>query len=274
MSINETVLEMHFHGSILSLIQSRLGLGPAGLMNFYKYSPQKEVFVGFDQAYICSPISEQAMFNHLKAAASTNNYNLGPIFVGLFLQFKVVFPLSRKSKNTPTQISSTPYYRSALSTQQNVNTGQAQHQLLHLLSANPGAFVYYACPMLFDRTKLYCPPDLKELRLVDVRSSAGPYLDNQKHFIFFDSPTSIPIWKSEPKEGKSIYPEELAENISHYVAETNTGESANAVLSILGQVRELRGASDTKDEPFELFEESFTLLEIWPNKESQHGAEA
>ena len=274
MSINETVLEMHFHRSILAVIQKKLGLGQNGLMNFYKYSPQKEVFIGFDQAYICSQLPEQAMFNHLKAAASANSFNLGPVFVGLFLQFKVVLPFSNKSKHTPPQISSAPFYRSALSTQQNINTGQAQHELLHMLSANQGAFVYYACPMLFDRAELYSPPNLDQLRLVDVKSSAGPYLDNKKHFIFFDTTTSVPIWKSEPKEGIAIHPEDLAAIIQDYVGTTNTEKSATAMLNLMQQAMDLRAVADIKGDSLELLEESFTLLEIWPNNENDQSVVA
>lgn len=262
MSINETVLEMHFHNSILTLIKQRLGLGPTGSVNFYKYSPQKEVFVGFDQAYVCTQLSEKELFTKLKMAASTNNYQLGPRFVGLFLQFKVVQPMSKKSKHTPPQVGSAPFFRSTLSTRQNINTGKAQHELLYLLSSNPGAFVYYACPMLFDRTALYGPPDLDQLRLVEVKSSAGPYLDNQQHFIYFDAPTSAPIWKSEPKLGDSISVEELAAGVNAYVRESDSQSSAKAVLQMITEAFGVRAVVDAKKTSLELVGDSFTLLEI------------
>ncbi len=65
MSINETVLEMHYHKPLFELISKNLGLG-TGSFNFYKYSPQRECFVGFDQAFIKSELTEQQMFNALK----------------------------------------------------------------------------------------------------------------------------------------------------------------------------------------------------------------
>jgi hypothetical protein len=57
MRINETVLEMHYHAEVINLIKKTLGLGPKGDFNFYKYSPQREKFIGFDQAFVMSQAS-------------------------------------------------------------------------------------------------------------------------------------------------------------------------------------------------------------------------
>lgn len=44
----------------MELIRETVGLGADGHMNFYKWSPQKECFVGFDQAYVKTQLSDDA----------------------------------------------------------------------------------------------------------------------------------------------------------------------------------------------------------------------
>lgn len=60
--MNETVLEMHYHRPLMDLFRAVFGLGAGGI-NFYKYSPQRECFVGFDQAYARTELSEQELFS-------------------------------------------------------------------------------------------------------------------------------------------------------------------------------------------------------------------
>ena len=45
---------MHFHGALMDLVERKPGLGPGAQFNFYKYSPQLEQIVGFDQAFVAS----------------------------------------------------------------------------------------------------------------------------------------------------------------------------------------------------------------------------
>jgi len=73
MSINETVLEMHFHNALLNLMRTTLGLG-TGRFNFFKYSPQRECFVGFDQAFVKTDLSEEELFTQLRTDAMQNGY--------------------------------------------------------------------------------------------------------------------------------------------------------------------------------------------------------
>ena len=47
LAINEATLEMHFHVALMDLFRSTYGLGPTGSIEFFKYSPQLESFVGF-----------------------------------------------------------------------------------------------------------------------------------------------------------------------------------------------------------------------------------
>jgi hypothetical protein len=68
----------------------------------------------------------------------------------------------------PTSVSNTPHYRAELSTQKNRQSGVSQHELLYRLNMNKGAFVYYACPMLFDKTDLYeVEVDLNLTRIIE-----------------------------------------------------------------------------------------------------------
>src|SRR5690242_4097659 len=130
MVITETVLEMHFHRPLMELIRETFGLGSDGQMNFYKWSPQKECFIGFDQAYVKTQLNDDAFFNLLRASASSNQYKLDDLFFGYFLQYKVVKPIRKRGRHTPTIVSNTPHYRAELSTQKNRQSGVSQHELL------------------------------------------------------------------------------------------------------------------------------------------------
>jgi hypothetical protein len=79
---------MHYHGALMELFRSTLGVGDRGQLNFYKYSPQRECFIGFDQAYVVSELSEDEMFQLLSSKARNDGYALGDRFFGYFLQFK------------------------------------------------------------------------------------------------------------------------------------------------------------------------------------------
>lgn len=212
MAINEAVLEMHYHRTLMDLFCETFGLGPGGQMNFYKYSPQKECFIGFDQAYVMTELDVDAFFEILRGSAMSNRYRLTDIFVGYFLQFKVVKEMQLTTSYTPPQVVNRPYYRVTIDTRKNMNTGLSQHELLFNLSRNRGAMVYYACPMLFDRLELYnVDVDLDKLRLADLQTCPETYSDNDNHFIFFNDINDAPIWRSEPKIGKAISPRVFAD---------------------------------------------------------------
>lgn len=234
MRINETVLEMHFHSEIINLVKKKLGLGPGAKFNFYKYSPQHEKFVGFDQAFVMTQLPDDVLFKQLKNSASNTNYNMGAKFVGLFLQFKVVQKLDKKSKKNPPPVSSSPYYRVNLYTSRNSANEKSQHELLYQLAKNNvGAFVYYACPMVFDKVMLYTSPNLNDLRLAKLNTCPGPYTDNDKHFIFYDTPSSAPIWKSEPVTGEAISPENMATAVAFYLRDVTPATSLENLRNLL-----------------------------------------
>lgn len=232
--ITETVLEMHYHRPIMDLVRSMFGLGVPDGVNFFKYSPQKEAFIGFDQAYVTTDLPEEEFFRVLKNASLTNNYQLDSKYVGFFLQFKVVTQMQVRKKYTPATITNRPHYRVSLDTTRNINTGVSQHELLYNLKNNPGALVYYACPMIFDRAMLYeVNVDLSTLCLADVNSCPSAYTDNDKHFIYFNSPDASPVWCSEPAEGKAIDPKSFARMLVSHADTLDASHSASALLKML-----------------------------------------
>src|SRR6266705_625173 len=234
MGITETVLEMHFHRPIMDLIRDTFGVGPTGQMNFYKWSPQKECFVGFDQAYVKTQLTDDEFFNLLKTSAASSSYKLDDLLFGYFLQFKVVRIGQKRGIYTPPQIAKFPHYLAELSTTKNKRTGVSQHELLYRLSKNKSAFVYYACPMMFDKTDLYeIDVSLDKLRLVDLGTCQDIYDDNDNHYIYFDDPTSVPIWKSEPHIGRAINPKDFVLMLVDKFAGLKAEESRTALGNML-----------------------------------------
>jgi len=239
MAINETVLEMHFHRALMDLFRSTFGVGSTGQISFYKYSPQKECFVGFDQAWVKTEVSDDQLYNDLQQAASHNAYALNNKYVGYFLQYKVVRRMSyHRKKNFPNGMSK-PYGRVSVSTQANETSGSSQHQLLFDLSKNAGALTYYACPSIFDKADLYADADLEKLHLVDVASCPSAFTDNQRHYIYFSLPSMTPTWCSEPTIGVSIGARQLQALLQSKLEEEPKAE-AERLLAFLRPRREYR----------------------------------
>lgn len=238
MTLNETVFEMHFHRPLIDLFRREFGLGVNTAINFYKYSPQKEAFIGFDQAYAMTEQSDQEFFQELRDAAMNRGYRLRTTYIAYFLQFKVVSRLMRRQAKTPPQIISNPHFRSSLDTTRNERSGFSQHELLFDLNRNENAFVYYACPMIFDKADLYATTaDLGLLRLADLSSCPSSYCDNEKHYIYFENPDSDPIWCSDPLVGYALAPVDLVEKILTQLRTSSQEESASQVLKILEYLR-------------------------------------
>jgi len=254
----------------MDLFRSTFGLGSTGTINFYKYSPQRECFIGFDQAYVKTELSERDFFKLLKDSAASSGYKLSSKFIGYFLQFKVVKELQIRKKYTPAGITSRPLYRVALDTTKNINTGLSQHELLFNLNKNSGAMVYYACPMLFDRSSLYdVEVDLDSLRLADLDSCPSSYTDNDNHFIYFNTPTTTPIWCSDPVDGRAVLPSQLAEMLIAKLRQVEFAQSATDLFNVLTNLESV-GLSP-KSEAFKeraipsilsLVAESLTIVKI------------
>ena len=202
LAINEATLEMHFHVALMDSFRSTYGLGGTGSIEFFKYSPQLERFVGFDQAYVKTELNEEELYRELREAAMNTGYVLSRRLYGYFLQFKVVNRIQRRSRGLPSGFSA-PYLRVDLSTNRGRTNHPSQHELLYRLAQNPGAMVYYACPMVFDRTDLYRPePDLDRLVLADMASCPSLFDDNEHHTLCFQAEASLPTWCSDPTKGE------------------------------------------------------------------------
>ncbi|MDR1994381.1 hypothetical protein [Azonexus sp.] len=239
MHITETVLEMHYHKPLMDLFRKTYGLGSTGKINFYKYSPQREVFLGFDQAFAMTELTDAQFFAQMKSSAMNNGYKLSSRFIAYFLQFKVVAERQNWQKKMPPQIWSKPYYRAALDTTKNENTGFSQHELLYSLNKNDGAMVYYACPMIFEKSDLYeVNVSLEPLRLVDLDSCPSDFTDNSKHYIYFDQKQSQPIWCSDPTEGKALTPKQFSEKIVERLRKISPFASVEQLFMLLSKMKE------------------------------------
>jgi len=263
LAISETVLEMHYHRPIMDAIRDTIGVGPQGSVSFYKYSPQRECFVGFDQAYAVSELSEHEFFNLVKDAAQSKSpsAHLSDQFFGYFLQFKVVKKMEKFSRYTPAMITNKPHYRVSLDTTKNASTGLSQHELLFNLNQNAGALVYYACPMIFDKASLYeIDVDLESLRLADFDDCVDPYLDNDNHFIFFNDKAADPIWCSEPIRGAAISAREFATRLVE--REVSVDRAADTSRRLLDALTNFESAGLSRESKLfrDMFKPSFVSL--------------
>ena len=267
MAITETVLEMHYHRPLMDLIRETYGLGSAGQFNFYKYSPQREVYLGFDQAYAMTELSDADFFAQMQQSAMTAGYRLPSRFIAYFLQYKVVAELRKRQTQTPSTITSKPHYRAFLDTTKNDRTGFSQHELLFNLHRNDGAMVYYACPMIFDKAALYeVDVNLDPLRLVDLASCPSDFTDNRKHYIYFDQKTAEPIWCSEPVEGKARTPKQFAEQVIAQLRQLTPEASAEKLSALLRSIKSLlepeRAPAGAAGNGLALVADSLTIVQV------------
>jgi hypothetical protein len=164
-------------------------------------------------------------------------------------------------------ITNRPHLRVSLDTKKNINTGLSQHELLYNLNSNIGAFVYYACPMLFDRVELYnAQPDLGLLRLADVTSCPDAHSDNDSHFIYFNDTYATPIWCSEPVEGKAVSPKQMIESISQQLQTVARSEESQRLWIDLFSPIEISQSDisqrDEKIRRLDIVHETLTILEF------------
>ena len=271
MSIGETVLEMHYHKPLLELFRATYGLAPTGSINFYKYSPKREVFVGFDQAFAMTEMTDEQFFQSMKSSAMGHKYKLKTKFLAYFLQFKVVKEYTNRQKTTPSAITNKPHLRTSVETNKNEKTGFSQHELLFNLNNNEGAFVYYACPMIFERISLYDQNvDLDLLRLVDMHSCPSQFADNSKHYIYFNDTIAGPIWcSSDPVPGIAITPKQFMERCAESLREASPEASLSKLEVLLKGIRSLvpeaeqqRIDSTESQNGFSMVADALTIIRI------------
>ena len=210
MEITETLLEMHFHRAILDYFANSYGVK---FLRLIKPSPQKEKWVGFDQGWSNTELDTNQLYSELKEAIQQKNTKIQKFYLGIFLQFKVVEYMLKRSKHIPRGYY-IPYFRTELYLEPDPETGLSQHETLKILGKIENAYPYYACPMLFDEDEIYRGPNLNKLRLVPLSSSPDGWLTNDRHFITFQTQEDpSPLWHSKPTDGKSFsFHEWLAES--------------------------------------------------------------
>lgn len=197
----EALLEMHFHRALLSLFEQTFG---ARVLRLIKPSTRREAWVGFDQGWVRTTISEEALLRQLREAIASPSASVPNFYLGYFLQFKCVERMSSRSRYCPPSYS-TPYYRAELSLSPNRGSGLSQHETLLRLSGIHRADVNYACCMLFESDEIYDDPDLDKLRVVPVTSGPSGWVTNERHFITFQNVgDATPFWMSEPHEARSV----------------------------------------------------------------------
>jgi len=259
--ISESLLEMHFHRALVDYFSNLYG---AKFLKILKPTPQKEAWVGFDQGWTKSDLTNEELFNELRQTIKANNKQIHKFYIGYFLQFKIVELINRRSRNIPPNYI-TPYYRSKLSLNPNKITGISQHETLLRLNRIKNTIVYYACPMLFDQDELYDHPDINKLRLVDINSAPSGWATNQSHFVAFQTTIDQnPYWCSEPIGGKSFTLKEMAREekiIRKLSGQEIIGLLNKAVMTIKGLNQEHLTRYSFKKADIKYLPECFTIVE-------------
>jgi hypothetical protein len=253
--IVEALLEMHYHHAIVELFAQFFG---ARFLRMFKPSTQQEAWVGFDQGWVAAPsLSNEQLAERLSGAIKIGEQQIQQFYVGYFLQFKVLHEMSRRSRYAPSY--SAPYLRSELSLFPNPSSGLSQHETLLRLSRVHNAFVYYACPRLFDLDEIYDPPDLSTVEIVDVSQAPAGWLPTERHFLAFrKSSLPSPQWLSEPIEAKSFA-------CSEWVTNRNLAPSRRSGAEIVTLIQDCTSAlSRTIDHDVgpRKIPQSFTILEF------------
>ncbi len=201
LEINEAMMEMHFHRAIVNHFRSTFG---ANFLRLFKPTQRREAWVGFDQGWMRTELSQAQLFESLRNAVQRGVNSVDNFYVGYFLQFKIVERIRRRSKHMPTQYRP-PYLRSELSLYPNALTQLSQHETLLRLSNIANASVAYACAMFFEPEEIYEEVDLTRLRCVPLDTAPSGWATNQRHFIAFQGPLDhVPLWCSRQKEGKAF----------------------------------------------------------------------
>lgn len=202
--VTESLLEMHYHRAFVKLFEDFFG---RRVLRIIKPSTRSEAFLGFDQAWVKTPLPLNTFTAELRRAINTGATSLGgQSFLGYFMQFKRVDRMAKGSRKLPPSIRA-PYLRAEIDLRRNKQTGRSQHETLTRLNAIIGADVHYACPMLLDADQIYDEPDLDTLRLVPVASAPTGFNTNESHHIVFQDENSPDwFWCSEPQAATVLRP--------------------------------------------------------------------
>lgn len=195
---------MYFLQATLKELGAMYGKGSLRLI---KPSPQDEKWIGIDQAWVSTSMTDDDFLNHLKSTVSSGK--AAPFYFAVFRQYKRVEEISKASKYTPYRDKPAewqrPYYRCDIYTQpgqenEGIKTSStkkytpqpiySQHEALIRLSALPDADVHYACPMVFAPIDVWKEADMNQVRLVPVRPGQPTYAgDGERHHLCFRNQT-------------------------------------------------------------------------------------
>lgn len=183
-------------------------------LRLIKPSTRLEGWLGFDIGFVCTPLSEKELVTQLTQAIRSAGSGKRLLYVGFFLQYKVVQRVKRRGRYTPPGYG-TPYLRVRLDLSPNRSSRLSQHECLIRLSAIGHSHVYYACPMVFDPAQTLLPPQPSQLRLVDVSSAPRDWGPREWHFITFQRPDDPhPFWFSEPSPAATTEYEEWVPRVA------------------------------------------------------------
>jgi hypothetical protein len=249
--INEALLEMHYFRAIIEFFEQRFG---ARFIKCLKPSQRDEAWVGFDQGWVITSLSESELLNELKEKAKTqlSGINERNFYLGFFMQYKVVQVVSKRSTHTPSNYHA-PYYRVELSLKPNKITNLSQYETLLKLSSIKNANIFYACPMIFDYDAIYDEPNLDDLRLISLENIS--WSTDGRHFINFQTPyDNTPIWRSEPITGKAFSLNEILNSDSKNGMKIL---NPSQVLNLIEETKEVISESQKTDSIFKSEQISF-----------------
>lgn len=255
--VNEALLEMYFYKPLVDFFKSYYGIDE---MTIHKPSQQEEVYVGYDQAWVKTKMSNIDLFNKLKNSIKNNNTKINKFYLGFFLQFKKVKKMKRNSKYKPYNYS-LPYYRSEISLTTSEKTEFCQHHTLKRLSEIKNTSVAYACGMVFNSSDVLLEPNLSKLRIVPV-NNAPYYKNNEKrHFITFQRPFDLkPLYKSEPVISKSYSVEEWVKGDTEFSPKKMTAEETLGLLNITeNKIKKVEKQKDYYDKNYEMTNKYYNL---------------
>lgn len=269
--MTETLLEMYYFKSFIEAFAYVYG---TRVFKAFKPSPQKEAWLGFDQAWANTTIEENDFFNTI--ADYNNNgeeINRNVIFA-FFLQYKVVQTLTRgRLVHRPPNFVN-PYYKVPISLIPNQHNHLSQHECLVKLSDLTNSEVNYVCPMLFPPIDIYTEPDIHQLQFVTVDSQYHNFPNNETHSINFQEPDAQPVWKSESIEGKSLNFKSFSQKKFHpYNVETLQSYLNNCKNVLLDNSRQEREVKLAKILPQSLLILSMQLPPIHKNELDPYGEE-
>ncbi|MDX5475003.1 MAG: hypothetical protein LPK00_05645 [Bacillaceae bacterium] len=265
--LNESLLEMVYFFPMKAEFEYILGKKVNAI---YKPSPQKEAWLGFDQAWTNEEISEDEFYEILGNKGKT------PRFLAYIMQFKVVekqkhYKKKARTFTVPSHYNDGDlYYRSPLKTEPSNKGTTSQHELLlNIKSEFEFIEVYYACPMLFSQSDLFHPDFMKDenkfrkhllelLVLVDVDTAPDPSTSSWKssgnhHIMWQDKSGSDIYWCSEPKKGKKDTFKEWIEGLDQKIMSNE---------QLIVSLKELKGIKPDKEDEQQAFRDVYSKLTI------------